>query len=197
MRTMANMRKKSVNEFESSASVVDGNLILSLPDAINPIVWRMELGSVKASALEVRAHASDGTHVLSLKTPKGEVHEIAPFSSRDIAIAALMRVSAALQSAEGRIAPAAASGAVLPVNAPQAAGPVFHKPDAGAVKWLIALAGVLAVIFLFAFLAKSTPQFDGSASSAPVEDNATSTATGSANPESGVPQSADDMLKGF
>ena len=192
---MMNMRKKNANEFESSASVVDGNLILSLPDAINPVVWRMELGSVKASALEVREHATDGTFVLTLKTPKGDVHEVAPFSAKDTAVAALMHVSDALKSAEGRIAPVAPS--VVSQTTSSVPGPVFQKPDAGAVKWLIALAGVLFVIFLFAFLSKSSPQLDASATSAPIEDNATSTATGSDNPESGVPQSADDMLKGF
>lgn len=192
-----NMRKKQVNEFESSASVVDGNLILSLPDAINPVVWRMELGSVKASALEVRAHASDGTFMLTLKTPKGDVHDIAPFSAKETAVAALMRVSVALQSAEGRIAPFAPAAVPQATASAAAPAPVFQKPDAGAVKWLIALAGVLAVIFLFALLSKSSPQLDGLAASSPIEDNATSTTTGSDNPESGVPQSADDMLKGF
>lgn len=190
---MTNIWKKGANDYESSAKVVDGNLIISLPDAVNPIVWRMELGSVKASALEVRAHATDGTFLLLLKTPKGDVHEIAPFASKELAVTALMRVSSAMQGAEGRLAPLApASVSSVPLHAPQ---PVFHKPDAGAVKWLLALAGVLAVIFLFAYLAKSTPTLE--AAGVPMADTATSTATGAPNAESGVPQSADDVLRGF
>lgn len=189
---MTNIWKKGANDYESSAKVVDGNLIISLPDAVNPIVWRMELGSVKASALEVRAHASDGTFLLLLKTPKGDIHEIAPFAAKDTAVTALMRVSSAMQGAEGRLAPATASIATTPLHAPQ---PVFHKPDTGAVKWLLALAGVLALIFLFAYLAKSSPSLEGAG--VPMADTATSTATGAPNSESGLPQSADDMLRGF
>ncbi len=190
---MTNIWKKGANDYESSAKVVDGNLILSLPDAVNPIVWRMELGSVKASALEVRAHASDGTFLLLLKTPKGDVHEIAPFQTKDQAVTALMRVSAAMQSAEGRLAPVSAAAA--PPHGVSAPRPVFEKPDAGAVKWLLALGGVLGVIFLFAYLAKSAPTLDPS--SAPGAETATSTMTGAPGAESGVPQSADEALRGF
>lgn len=183
--------EKGANDYESSAKVVDGNLIISLPDAANPVVWRMELGSVKASALEVRKNDATGMHVLTLKTPKGELHEVAPFETRDAAVTALMRVSAALQSAEGKIAPSIV--AVNPSGA--SARPVFQKPDGSAAKWLLALAGVLVVIFLFSYLAHIAPDAE-TASSAPGEETAT-TITGEPNVENGEPQSADKMLRGF
>ena len=71
-KDMTMLWKKTNTDFESSAKVVDGNLILSLPDAINPVVWRMELGSVKASAMEVKKDAADGTFTLSQKLRKGK-----------------------------------------------------------------------------------------------------------------------------
>lgn len=183
---MNSLWKKTGDAYESTAKVVDGNLILSLPDAINPIVWRMELGSVKASALEVKAHSTDGTYLLSLKTPKGEVHDIAPFHTRDLAVRALMRVSSALQGAHGKIAP------VTLVTASAAAQPVkTDKSDASAMKWLLALGGVLAVIFLFAYSSSLTPKSKTSANVEASGDMATS------KEPSGVPQSADELLRGM
>lgn len=172
------------DECRSSAKVVDGNLILSLPNAINPIVWRMELGSVKASALEVREGAN-GQFILTLKTPKGDVHEIAPFAARDVAVHALMRVSAALQSAEGRIAQPSQTASVQPA-------PAFHKEGGSSKKWLIALGLILLFIFFIAWIGGS----------APVRTSGDNNFTAGQNPSpdnslNGVPQSADEMLRGF
>ena len=100
---MTRIFKKPVNGEHSSAKVVDGNLIISLFDAINPVVWRMELGSVKASAMEVKPQSADGSFMLILKTPRGDVHEVAPFTRRDDAVAALMSISDALQEAQGQM----------------------------------------------------------------------------------------------
>jgi hypothetical protein len=192
---MANLWNKNGGEYESSARVVDGNLILSLPDAINPVVWRMELGSVKASALEVKKANGDGAFMLSLKTPKGEVHDIAPYDNRDAAVTALMRVSAALQGAQGQIAPPSVLAATTPAPAGKTpVQPVFIKPDRSALKWILALAGVVVVIFMFAHLSKISAPV--TSASVPGEQTATST-TGQSNVESGVPQSADEMLKGL
>lgn len=186
---MNSLWKKTNEDYESSAKVVDGNLIISLPDAINPIVWRMELGSVKASALEVKAHGTDGTFMLSLKTPKGEVHDIAPFQSRELAVRALMRVSAALQGAHGKIAPVTAVPASTPVAM------TTDKAGNSALKWLLALGGVLIVIILFAVLSTLAPQ---STQQAGTGDDPTATSvTGEPDSESGVPQSADQLLRGY
>ncbi len=87
----------------ATAKIVDGILVISLPDAINPIVWQMELGQSKASALEVRAGA-DGTHILTLKTPRQDVQDIAAFTNRDHAVKALMTVSTALENGTGHTA---------------------------------------------------------------------------------------------
>lgn len=186
---MNSLWKKTNEDYESSAKVVDGNLILSLPDAINPIVWRMELGSVKASALEVKSHATDGTFILSLKTPKGEVHDIAPFQSREFAVRALMRVSAALQAAHGKITPVAA----IPASAPVAVA--TDKSGNSGLKWLLALGGVLTVIVLFAILSTLAPQ--GSQQAGGVGDPTATSVTGEPDTETGVPQSADQLLRGY
>lgn len=174
--------KKSRSPHESSAKVVDGNLILSLPDALNPIVWRMELGSVKSSALEVRAQ--DNNFLLTLKTPRGDVHDIAPYDNRDKAVAALLKVSDALEGAHGKMGTVAANtsyNAALQ-DKPASTGTGY--------KWLIALAAVILLIFLYSYLSSLTTGLTSIGEGA-------GTAPISSAGESGVPQSADDYLRGF
>ncbi len=172
------------NKYESSAKVVDGNLILTLPDAMNPVIWRMELGNVKSSALEVRAN--DNHFLLALKTPKGDVHDIAPYENRERALHALMQVSHALGKAEGKMASPSAAG---PTQILQAT-PV--KNSSG-FKWLIALGAVIVLIFLFSYLSSMTPRDE--VLGTPTSLDTTSPATD--NSESGVPLSADQYLRGF
>jgi hypothetical protein len=181
---MCKFWKKPRSPFESSAKVVDGHLILSLPDALNPVVWRMELGSVKSSAVEVRAN--DNRFLLTLKTPKGDIHDIAPYDSRDKAVTALLKVSEALEGAEGKIANKSES---LALPSEKIMVKEVSSSQSG-YKWLIALAVVIGLIFLFSYLSSLTP---GTVSL----DSPQSTPNAPAEPESGVPQSADDYLRGF
>jgi hypothetical protein len=175
------------NRFGSSAQVVDGNLILTLPDAINPVIWRMELGNVRTSALEVRAN--DNHYLLALKTPKGDVHDIAPFESRESAIHALMQVSKALGKADGKIAPQSAQQSSTPATSL----PTQESQKSGnGFKWIAAFGTILILIFLFSFASRLAPksEFLGS-----VTDQ-TSAPSGRAG-EAGVPLSADQELRGF
>lgn len=187
---MTGLWKKTHDEYQPSAKVVDGSLILSLPDAINPVVWRMELGSAKASALEVKPAPADGTFLLTLKTPKGEVYDIAPYATREQALRALMRVSAAMQGAQGRLVAAApASSFISPADTATANTAARYKgTGASPLKWALAVAGIFLVIFLFSYLGTISP--------------APTTAPGNAGEETqsgatGVPQSADEVLRGL
>lgn len=138
---MCGFWNKLSNKNASSAKVVDGNLIISLPDAINPVVWRMELGSVKASALEVRAN--DNNFLLALKTPKGDVHDIAPFDSRDKAVQALMNVSHALHHAEGKMQVSSGTMSTPAVSAPASSA-------GGVIKTIIVILAILALLYVLA-----------------------------------------------
>ena len=75
---MKKSKKETEMDFVPKAKVVDGVLILSLPDADSPVVWRMELGKTKASAIEVRAENDNGetVHALIVKTPQSDVYKI-------------------------------------------------------------------------------------------------------------------------
>lgn len=90
------------SKYSSTAKVIDGVLILSLPDAITPVVWQMELGQSKSSALEIRT-LSENQFVLTLKTPRQDVLDIAVYDNRDQAIKALLVVSQAMEKAQGQL----------------------------------------------------------------------------------------------
>ena len=188
---MKNIWKTDLENFESSACVVDGSLILTLPNAINPVVWRMELGNVKTSALEVR-NSSDGYYNLILKTPKGDVHDIAPFENKEAAVSALIKVSNALKNAPKTERDVQTQN--IENNKFIDSKKTFLKPDEGAIKWLVALAGVIFVVFLYAYIAKTSPNIQ--MNDIPGQETAT-TIDGNITSESGVPQSANDLLKGF
>ena len=90
-----------MEKYATTAKVVDGILILTLPEAIRPVVWQMQLGQTKSSALEVREQGD--YWLLVLKTPRQDVLEIAPFADRKEAVKALMAVSRAMEKANGQL----------------------------------------------------------------------------------------------
>lgn len=150
---MKRMLKNHTVTHATSARVVDGTLILSLPDAIIPSVWRLELGDAKASAMEVRKY-ENGQFILVLKTPKGDLHDIAPFDDRDKAVAALMAVGHAMEDAHGQIKPGLYatnqnknSGSQVSNKGGKSTLPALYKqqrkPSAG--KWV---SGAVAVVLL-------------------------------------------------
>ncbi|MDB5491452.1 MAG: hypothetical protein JWO78_1301 [Micavibrio sp.] len=183
---MKRMLENLTGNYTASASVVDGTLILSLPDALSPVVWRLELSNAKASALEVR-EGDGGVFRLMLKTPRGDVNDIAGFASRGRAVAALMAVSRAMEQSHGQIYPAANdtepyNPAHLPV-APKR-GKVAGAKKGGLVGVVVAIAVIVGLGMLL--INMTPPKYNAiSGASAPAQ---------SATP-SGVPVSADDFLK--
>lgn len=169
--------KKNVLE-KASARVVDGKLILSLPAANTPVVWQMDLGHAKASALEVRRNEEGGLFTLTLKTAKGETMEIASFSERERSIEGLMAASRALESGHGQIKQCGAND-----SAPSAALDVsVPKKGRG---WFVVLA--LVALFAVFFVWGSLTPVSVMTTSQPGENPSLST--------NGVPLSAEDYLK--
>src|SRR5262245_57472164 len=163
--------KKSAGKTSSTAKVVDGKLILSCPEAINPVVWQMDLAQAKSSALEVRE--VKGNFVLTLKTTKGESVEVAPFATREDAVAALMATSSALENASGQIRPA---GSVAAGETVVALPPATEKKQS---RWIGVVLGALMILILLGVWGSLAPR-------APM-----SVGTGAAS-EEGVPQTLND-----
>lgn len=129
-----------MEKFSSSAKVIDGTLILTLPDAIKPVVWQMQLGQTKSSALEVR-DMPDGNWMLVLKTPRMDVMEIAPFSNKDNAIRALLAVSRAMEKAHGQLG----NSGGYPL-------PVIVQGRGGVTSWIAKIMKAILYTFMTLFI---------------------------------------------
>ena len=127
---------------KSTANVVDGKLILSLPDALSPVVWQMDLNEVSEAALEIRDEkiAGRAVYVLALKTKDPEDKNIAAFEKQADAHRALMATAGALKSAQGQIRN---GGAATAGNS----APIRH--NGSGMKWLFIL---LFIAFLFGLI---------------------------------------------
>lgn len=172
----------------STAKVVDGVLILSLLDAVTPVVWRWNLSDAKASALEIRE--KDGTFNLILKTPRADVQDVAPFDTREKALYALSCVSKALESAHGQMQE---RGAVLHTMspAPTPTAPAVKHNDG--TKLLTGLLAIAVLIGLFIWLGNLAPRR--------LDDSISATASSSPSTQgegdTGVPISAEEYLNGL
>jgi len=174
-----NLLKKQ-SAYQSSAKVVDGSLILSLPDAQTPIVWRMELGSVKASAMEIRSEQNDPYFHLVLKTAKGETQKIAPYETRDQALHALMAVSKALETAQ-------------PQNQNDRSGET-KKSKFSILKWI----GFILIGLVILFLVSSWISFSSRVAAVQTDDTMMPAPTSQQpNDPSGIAVPADTLLQGF
>lgn len=178
--------------YSSTASVVDGTLILSLLDAVTPTVWQMELGHARASALELRKQ-DENNFILVLKTPRGDVHDIAPFDNRGRAVAALQAASRAMEQARGQLRPVTNSeyrSNTLPAlyQTKQSDG-----GKAGKILTGVIVAAVIVIAINVALTSGRTlpPQTARSLATA----TAQTTPAPTARPESGAPISADDYLR--
>ena len=160
-----------------------------LPDAKSPIVWRMELGEIKAAAFEIQQE--DGTYILVMKTPKGSVQEIAPFNDKGGAMRALMAASHAMEQAQS-VTTAANDGA--PASTIVSAAPA-KKGGGQMVAGIVGIILLGGLIFAMMQVGPHRPQ-DFNANGSMTKAGASSTTgTGDAANAPGVPVSADDFLR--
>lgn len=176
--------------YASSARVVDGTLILSLPDAVSPIVWRMDLAQVETSALEVRA-LDNGVHMLTLKTAHEDLLQIAPFASRGPAVKALMAASRALEQGQGRsriFATGQEDKAATPAHV------TYNIRKGGVGKWLAGLAAIILIIVLLNIKTGMQPP-TGSLTGGGMPTAASMLGQSAPDRATGVPVSAEDFLR--
>lgn len=183
---MKKMIESITGGYSSSARIVDGTLVLSLPDALTPVVWRMDMGHAKASAIEVREN-EDGTFSLVLKTPRGDVNDIAPFASKALAVRALMEVSRAMENAHGNIR---SSMALVPAGDQP---PMAATRASGGGKLLTGVIGLLLLVGIIMMLVSVGPG-PGGAPGMGTDIPAAGDPEAANRP--GVPVSADDFLRG-
>lgn len=188
-----NFKKKSNS---LSADVINEHLILSLPHALEPIVWRMAMDKIGTAAFEVKQDAKSETTNLILKPKKGTAEIIAPFATKEDAIDALMAASNAMQNAE-RTSTANDSPNTRKPNRIKEKTKITHAPSvknaSESQKWIIAILGAIIVIGLYSYLTTLIPNTVDSTTIS----NQASMATGAPQDTTGVPVSADDFFSGM
>ncbi len=187
--------KKLIGISSSSAEVNDNHLVLSFPDAKEPVIWRMALKDIGTAVFEVKQDKDGEQSKLVLKPKKGTAEIIAAFHTKKEAVDALVMASKALQ--QGHSQNSAVEQKKVVVQSAKTANdshetviinPVRNKSEAH--KWLIALLGAGLVIGLYYYLTTLIPvdvntgNMEASVTSAPTDP---SEATG-------VPVSADAFL---
>lgn len=167
---------------KSFAEIVDGKLILSCPNAIKPIVWQMDLSTVKASALEIDEEKNGDNFALFLKSANGERTTIVTFANQKAALDTFMKTSKALRNAQGKIA--AHQSKNYTVEKKNTVGRAFKF-----IGFL--LLGLLATVAVLFFLSFMIPVNIQNTITAPTAGNPAINEA----PENGVPLSADDFLR--
>lgn len=157
-----------------SANIVDNSLVLSLPNAINPVVWRMELSKAKMSAIEIREDKL-GDFTLVLKNPQGDVNEIARFGGKNEALKGLNAISNAMSKAEKTESKEAKSS----------------KANKSLLKTIM-----IIILSLFGFIVALMliSSFIVAITGAGLDPSTNAALIGGATQE-GIPQSADDFLR--
>ncbi len=171
--------------YKPSAKIIDNTLILSLPDAVSPVVWRMELDNVKSAAFEIK-QGKDNLFTLVMTADKDDRKDIAPFDSRDKAVRALMAASEALENG-------AAANQNINMGAP-------HAPKKPKGNLIAAALGIVLLIGFFVILSNAGPHYaaDPRAGGLTADTGARTAANRQTSPQDtgGVPLSADAFLSG-
>lgn len=119
------------NAATSIATICDGALILTLTDAREPCVWRMDLSQARLSALEVK-HETGGASTLQMRTPKGETHVVATYTDPARAVEILSVVAGALSG-----------------NSATSAQDISNQPAQADKNWIwlvVALVAIMAIL---------------------------------------------------
>lgn len=151
-----------------SAKVVDGTLVLNLPNAKNPLIWRLDLRQVTSSAFEVRQ--DNDNYALILRASENDVRDIASFASRKKALKALMAAGRALEEGQQ--------------------GTTLTRARMSPGKWILGL--LLVGVIIFAYDIITSPALQTANFAVP---NTAQTSQENTAPVTGVPVTADDFLK--
>lgn len=180
--------KKKNNELQASAAISDDCLIVSLPQAIEPSVWRLELEKAKNAAFEIQKDDDDIFSLVIKKSARSKPDIIGNFENKDDAMSALLIVSEALKTGKTKTA----TTKTTPKKS-EASPAATNNNDKNSNAGVIALIATLVVIALFYY-----NWFEVMPSVNQIETREiTSSATTSPQNQTGVPVSADDFLQGF
>lgn len=174
----------------ASAAINDDCLIVSLPDAIEPKVWRLDLEKAKDSSFEVKKEEKSFSLIVK-KSARSKPDIIGQFETKQEALSALLMISEALKTNKTKsIAPAKEKITKVKKETPAKAQEPANSNNRGVVALLSTL---LVIGIVYYFWTQSMP----SSQSFETRALTTQSAADPSQPQTGVPMSADDFLQGF
>ncbi len=182
-------RKKKQNN-QVSATVADDYLILSLPNAVEPIIWRKSLEKIGSTTFEVKKVANKDQYNLTLQKTKTTSEKIATFDNKEDALLAL---NAASEAFHGHSKAPNLSKQTDNISA-QSLQATPQKASSN--KWLWLFIATIAVVGLYAYMGKLIPNTTITGETTTMTATSASTAPTSAAESTGVPVSADDFFNG-
>lgn len=150
-----------LGEYKPSAQISGGILVLSLPDAVIPAVWTLDLQKDGHGAITVQMDDKTGEAVLTYKGIKktAVAVEIARYKERGKAVRALVKATKALSQSNGGAFGAGGANADMataPAPAPTTMGYAPHgyvQAQPSALKqWVLTLLGIIFLVMLFVFV---------------------------------------------
>ena len=171
------------HKHSASAKVVDGSLVLSLPDAVMPVVMRLSLDDVKSATLGVEE--KEGYFYLVVRFSETEARDIAPYDRREGAVNALMTASSALEKGSSR------SGSETNIS-----GVLAHdSASKGTVwKWAGTFAVLILLVYVIFNLNDNLPRVTGGPNVPAGASQTSANAPFTGQVQTGVPMSADNFL---
>lgn len=153
--------KKHAGQHHSTASVVEGTLILTLPNARTPTVWRMGLETASTAAFQAVSSSDGDGHTLVMVAADGKQHNIASFDDREQTVEALMAASEAMQNLGNR---SATTQPAARVSTQHDSAPAVqaqnHSPGKrrGPGRALMTATGIILIVVLLYMIANTGPQ---------------------------------------
>lgn len=166
----------------SNVKIVDGKLILSLPEAQTPVVWQMDLEKAQSASFTVIENKKDKNFALVFKSADGTADDIAPFDEKQTAVDILMETSNVLQNAHGKIKPAANNN-----------GSYSNEKKSDKLGAILAVSLIIVLIVIWSFSAAG-PGRIGEGGVNPASSSASAGGNGDPRQSAGVAVSADEFL---
>lgn len=178
---------KLQNNKSTSATVVDGHLVLSLLNAQDPKIWRMALDKIGTASFELKPDKDGKDTKLVLKPKKGTAEIIAIFDTKENALEALTLASNALSHGEKEKAKIETKTKSVSNNYTDMPAPVKLSK-----KWMVLLLGACFIIALYAYMTSLMPERIYEFEQSTTQNNQSGTSQ-----STGVPLSADEFLSGM
>lgn len=147
------MFKSLLGDYGPSAKLSGSTLVLSLPDALTPVVWTLDLLKDGHGALSIHEDTETKEYQLVFAGSKknAPVVEVGRYRERSRAVRALVKATEALENTDGLAFHGEASAHAMPAAVPHAHPAYAPQRKSGAKSFIISVLGIAFIVFLFLY----------------------------------------------